>query len=474
MWSRFKNNIILLLLLSIIIIAVLATAIGCSGKTVTSTAPGTTVTQSTTVTSTGAGTTVTQSTTVTSTVASTTKTTTKPPKDKIVIGAARPLSGPLNFFEETAFGPVYKMWVDKVNADGGLFIKEYNKKLPIELKVYDDTSDMNTMTRLLEKLMVEDKVDFVFPPASTAFLFAAGSIANKYGYIMLGAEGGCTTLEQQGLPGMPYFFGVLNYSNRNQIPVLADMLAAQGVKTAAIIYIADLHGVEYSGQAGIDFDRVGIKIVMTKSSIPYTTDVDLLLKEARDSGADVVCCFVYPPTTFFMVTRSIALGYSPKAMVLGPGGYSPVLRDQFVGNGGRALDGVLGEGAWSPKSSTGARVFFDEFVAKWGEGSIDYWGSLFYWGGLQFFQQAVEKAGTLNQETIRQVMATSKFDTALGPTWFDQVGDGGCLLALECQPGQIGQWQWSAPARQAIWEVVGPVEKATAPMIYPKPAWVTE
>jgi branched-chain amino acid transport system substrate-binding protein len=271
---------------------------------------------------------------------------------------------------------------------------------------------------------------------------------------------------------MPYFFGLLNYSNRAQIPVLADMLAAKGVKTAAIIYISDLHGVEYLGQAIIDFDRVGIKTVMTKSSIPYTTDVDLLLKEARDSGADAVCCFVYPPTTFFCVTRSIALGYNPKALILGPGGYSPALRDQFVGNGGIALDGVIGEGAWSPKQSAGAKAFYDAFCAKWGEESIDYWGSLYYWGGLQFFEQAIEKAGTLNQEEIRKVMATSKFDTDLGPTWFDQFGEnGGCLLALECHPGEIGQWQVDKTINKAVWEVIGPDAKATAPIIYPKPVW---
>ena len=41
-------------------------------------------------------------------------------KDKIIIGAARPLSGPLAFFEANAFGPIYKMWVDEVNAKGGI------------------------------------------------------------------------------------------------------------------------------------------------------------------------------------------------------------------------------------------------------------------------------------------------------------------------------------------------------------------
>ena len=146
----------------------------------------------------------------------------KKAKDKIVIGAARPISGPLSVFEETGFGPVYKMWVDQVNAEGGIYVKEYGKKLPVEMKVYDDKSDLGTMIRLLEKLIVEDKVDFVFPPASTAFLFAAGPVANKYNYLLFGAEGGATSIKDQ-LPALPYFFPTLNFSDWNQIPVLTEL-----------------------------------------------------------------------------------------------------------------------------------------------------------------------------------------------------------------------------------------------------------
>ena len=228
----------------------------------------------------------------------------KPAKDKIVFGAARPLSGPLNFFEETGFGPIYKMWVEDVNKEGGIYVKEYGKKLPItyEGHIYDDKSDMGTMVRLLEKLMLEDKVDFVFPPCSTAFLFAAAPIFNKNEYILLGAEGGATTIKDM-LPGLPYFFGNLNFSDWNQLPVLADLFAEWGVKTAAAIYIADLHGIEYSGVAGIEFDRVGIDILMSKSSIPYTEDLYVLLKEARDTKADALCAFTYPLTTWYAVTQ---------------------------------------------------------------------------------------------------------------------------------------------------------------------------
>ena len=38
-------------------------------------------------------------------------------------------------------------------------------------------------------------------------------------------------------------------------------------------------------------------------------------------------------------------------------------------------------------------------------------------------------------------------------------------MAVECHPGQIGQWQ------KGVFEVIGPKDKATAEFIYPKPAW---
>jgi branched-chain amino acid transport system substrate-binding protein len=128
------------------------------------------------------------------------------PKDKIVIGQAISLSGPLAGAVQIAGGPIYELWVEEVNKKGGIYVKEYGKKLPVELKRYDDKTDIGTMTNLLEKLILEDKVDFVFPPWGTAWLFAAAPIANKYGYILIGGPGGALKLKELNLP---YFFQVL-------------------------------------------------------------------------------------------------------------------------------------------------------------------------------------------------------------------------------------------------------------------------
>ena len=94
-------------------------------------------------------------------------------KDKIVIGQAISLSGPMAGGASISGGPIYELWVEDVNKNGGIYVKEYGKKLPVELLRYDDKSDIGTMTNLLEKLIVQDKVDFILPPWSTSMLFAA-------------------------------------------------------------------------------------------------------------------------------------------------------------------------------------------------------------------------------------------------------------------------------------------------------------
>jgi ABC-type branched-subunit amino acid transport system substrate-binding protein len=212
-----------------------------------------------------------------------------PEKDKIVVGMSRPLTGWNATIGDAAFRPIYETWVDEVNADGGIYVEEYGKKLPIELLIYDDKSDLGTMTRLTEKLIVEDKVDFLWPASGTAFLFAQAPIANKYEYILITAEGGATSLKDM-LPSLPYVFVTLSFSDWYQIPVLAELFASKGAKTAYITYIADLHGIEYSGVAGIEFPKVGIDVLGVKSLPPDIKDLSPIIKDADASRCFLLFC----------------------------------------------------------------------------------------------------------------------------------------------------------------------------------------
>jgi branched-chain amino acid transport system substrate-binding protein len=401
-------------------------------------------------------------------------------RTSIVFGGARPLTGPLQIFEQTSFGPCYKLWVNDVNAAGGIYVKAYGRKLPITLKIYDDTSDLGTSTQLLEKAILQDKVDFLIPNCSTAFLYASAPIANKYQKVYVTGEGGATTLTAM-LPQLPYVFCTLNYADYYQVPVLADTLAKAGAKTAAIVYLNDLHGIEYDHTAYSEFTRVGINIVMNEAVPPYTQDVELVMKEAKASGADVFCAFVYPPTTMAVVGEAMALDYNPNAIVIGPGSSAEYFRLIF----GDAVNGIIGFGAFNRQSSPALNTYTDHFIdftkddaqKMFGapEGMLDHWASAIFYAGLQCLQQAIEKAGTLDNTKVAEVLATSHFTTIFGDTWFYRPGGtvGGGILAKECHPGEIGQWQ------NGVFQVIGydgvtailPHYVITAPIVYPKPAW---
>lgn len=389
----------------------------------------------------------------------------KPPpaKEKIIVGMSRSLSGPLAQINDSAFRPIWETWVPMVNNEGGIFVKEYNKKLPIELKIYDDKSDVGTMARLTEKLILEDKVDFIWGATGTAMIFAQAPIANKYGYILPTAEGGATQIKDM-LPSLPYVFVNLSFSDWYQIPVLADILKEKGAKTVYIQYIADLHGIEYSGVAGIELPKRGLQIVGVKSVPPDVKDLSAIVKEAKAANVDAFLSFAYPDQNILVTAQSIELGFNPKFFLTGPGANFGFFHDIF----GPAVEGISCFAVANRKTSPAMKAMYDKLYAGKPEAANDWWGHPCYWAGLEIWKAAIEKAGTLDQKKIREVMATETFNTILGPTKYVNG-----LMAKESHTGEIGQWQ------KGIVEIIGykGIEKTltnyvvTAETVYPKPAW---
>ncbi|MBA7619849.1 hypothetical protein ES703_27190 [subsurface metagenome] len=395
-----------------------------------------------------------------------------PVKDSIVIGASRPLSGMNAMIGDAAFGPIMAMWEEEVNAAGGIYVEEYGKKLPIEYLIYDDATDVGTMVRLTEKLILEDKVDILFSSCGTAFISAQAPIANKYGYVLLTAEGGATIM-RDFLSGLPHVFVSLPFSDHYQLPVFADMLAAKGAKTAYIVTIADLHGVEYGGVAAIEFARVGIDVIASVSVPETQEDFSIIIKDAKAADPDVFCVFAYPPQVLPCTAESMALGFNPKCFIAGPGANFGFYQFTYIeALGPNCVDGVLCFAAANRATSPAFTELYDDLEAIVGPAMLDWWGHPYYASLVQIWQEAIEETGTLDQDVLRDYIATHHFDTILGDTYFEMFGEGGGgLMVKETHPGEIGQWQ------NGVVEIVGggpwPNTVTTADFIYPKPPWPT-
>jgi branched-chain amino acid transport system substrate-binding protein len=389
----------------------------------------------------------------------------KADKTEIVIGQVRSLEGVHAFYEANAFGPIRNMWVAKVNAEGGIYVKEYDKKLPVRMLIYNDSSDMDTMTQLYEKLMTEDKVEFIFGPNSTAFNFAAAGIANEHGYLMMTCEGGAKTIEEM-IPDLPLFFGVLNYST-TEIPALVKVLQEVGAQTVAIAYQDDLHGIEYRDMMVQEAGKAGIEIVYDESFPMEATDFTGIIQQVQALDPDCFFFPGYPQHNFPLVGQLMQAGYNPRMLVMGPGttfGAFPAAMGGEAGieAGYPVVEGVVGYGAWSLHSGDQYVQLREDLLKQpnFTEANMDYWGHAFYAAELEIFQQAIEKAGTLDNAKVAEVMKTEHFETILGDTWFENQ-----ILAEGCHPGQVGQWQ------NGLLEVIDVGDKRTAAPVYPKPAW---
>jgi len=388
-----------------------------------------------------------------------------PAPDSIVVGMSRDVDG---FFEMAAFGPAYRAYFAEINDAGGILLKEYGAdyRVPIEVVLRDDNDDPSQSADNIELLIDVDGVDFLFGACGTSHIFSQAPVANLREYVLMTAEGGATELKTS-LPGMPYVFVNLSFSDWYQIPVLAKILAeAQeadepGVSaTAYIAYLGLQHGVEYNSVAETYFAAEGIDIVGSSSHSPATTDYTDIIIDAKDLDVDIFCAFSYPANVWGITLEAVAQDFNPKAFVGGPGANFGLYADPDTS--GLTLAEVEGVMSFTV-AAWGTSAAIDDVYNKiatqieheilppelWGlgigQGFIDYWGHPLYWAELQIWQQAIEEVGYVSQDGLKDALisrsASDPFDTILGDTWYTQFGSaGGGMLAYECHTGEIGQW----------------------------------
>jgi ABC-type branched-subunit amino acid transport system substrate-binding protein len=426
----------------------------------------------------------------------------------IEILAVRSLSGILSMYEQLAMGPCYKYWNYLIDNAGGIYVPEFNKTIPIHIEVKDDESDMATMQTFLETNLATGDYNFVIGPSCTPHLQAAGAICSEYEAVLVGAEGGSTSVAQE-MDNYPYLFANLGFSDWYQMPMVCEIMdswAAEetdGVVDVYVISMSDLFGVEYSGQlqtSAAEYTTINIiKIVDVECG---TTDVAAQVEEASSMGADVLFINNYPPSMHTAMGYAMANNIDFKGIVTGPGACYEGWYDPAAEGFGPCVEGTCGYGAWNEYSSPELREFTEGMIDYLGTRSLmDWWGGAYYYVGLDMLGHAIAEADEYTAQSVRDVLASTKLDTILGETYYTlydgtrPLGNSGGLLALACHPGEVGQWQhvteangWlpdgvTGTAREKpygipddatewyIFEVIDQNEKQTAPTIYPKPTW---
>jgi branched-chain amino acid transport system substrate-binding protein len=372
----------------------------------------------------------------------------------IRIGYAVALSGPYAPGAQSTTWSQYKLWAKDVNDAGGIMLKKYNAKVPVELIEYDDRSQIEEAIRLVERLILNDKVDLVLAPWGTATNLAVAPVVNKHEYPVIHYTASAMRVRQLG-PRWPYSFWALVQPDTGTAP-LAEMVAklkAEGKSKGrvALMHVADQLGVEMNNAMVDACKKQGVEVVYNKSYPLGASDLQPQIREVMALDPDGFFCFSYPTDTFMVTEQSQVLGFSPPIFYTGVGTPFPAYKAKF----GAKANGVLLYGAIDV-TAPGQKEYIERHRAMYNRG-VEI-GSIGTYATMQILQKAVEQAGEIDRKKIRDAIAGGTFETVADIYKFtDQVHQ---------DAWAVGQWQGD--------EVVGvyPANKRGArPLMFPKPKW---
>jgi branched-chain amino acid transport system substrate-binding protein len=342
----------------------------------------------------------------------------QPALAQIKIGAPLPLTGALAP-EGLKQREGYDLWAEEVNKAGG--IKVGNARQKVEFVYYDYQSGTPRAVQLTEKLISEDKVNFIFAPFGSGATKATSNVSEKYKIPNISSTGSSEQVYDQGFK---YLFGTLN-SNAVVSKALIAYLkgAAPTVKKVAIYSRNDLFPLALATSLDEAAKANGYTIVYFEKYPLNAADHSAALSDLRAKGADWIYVTGYTDDLIRIRKQMVDLKVTAPVVTMLAGPAYP----DFVDGLGDVANGVTSVTWWHPelrfKSSdifANTENYVKLFQAKYNK-LPDYAQASSSAAGT-VLQMAIEKAGSIDPEKVRDVLASTQFDTFYGPIKFGPTG----------------------------------------------------
>jgi branched-chain amino acid transport system substrate-binding protein len=191
-----------------------------------------------------------------------------------------------------------KLWIEQMNADGGVFVKAFNKKIPLKLVAYDDQSNTATAATLYNQLITQDKVDILITDSGSVLTSVAVPIARDHKMFLFDQTGTGATFFT---PDNPYIALMADPVSTIWPKPLADFLTHDGpglgIKRVAMLYSTnDFTGTQANAvRKFIKESNSGVELVFDEGVPTDTSNYTVLLNNIRASNPDAVIHLGYAP-----------------------------------------------------------------------------------------------------------------------------------------------------------------------------------
>ena len=378
---------------------------------------------------------------------------------EIVLGAAISLTGKYATNGVHAQNG-YDFAIEKMRKAGGVMVdgKCYN----FRVIYYDDESKGDRGATLAERLISQDKVQYMLGPYSSGLTKAIAPVTEKYQIPMVEAEGASRSLFNKGYK---YLFAVLSTSEQylaSAITLAAEKAESSGMKPSDVKVAVAVENDPFSLdiRAGVleDASRYDMNIVVDEQLPRDLSDMSAILTKVKLLKPDVLVVSGHSKGAATAVRQIEEQSISVPMIAI-----THCEAADVVGNFGDAANDILCSTQWAETLTYGDPLFGtaanyeQEFKAAYPEYTdrkVPYQTAQAS-AAVYVFKDSFERAGTLDKEAVRDAIAATDLATFYGQIKFSEAGNN-IAKPMVLRQIQNGDYNVVAPSQFASHELNWP------------------
>ena len=334
----------------------------------------------------------------------------------VKIGMSMPQTGGLGGGGQAALVAL-RMWVDDVNAKGGLLGRK------VEFIAYDDQSNPANTPGIYTKLLDVDKVDLLIAPYATVPTAPIMPLVKQRGKLLMGNfsfQVNAKIKHDMWFNNAPW-----NDADGWSEGFIAAGRAA-GAKSIALLAADQEFAQALANGARSLIDKIKLTKVYDQNYPPTTTDFSSVVRAIRAAKPEMVFVASYPNDSAAIVKAVNEIGLGSQVVIFG-GAMVGLQFTPIMVNLGSLLNGIVNYNSYVPGMKLpGIDDFFKRYAERAVAAKVDplgYYLPPFNYAIGQMLEQAVGATKSIDDKVLADYLRKNEMQTVVGPIRFDANGE---------------------------------------------------
>jgi branched-chain amino acid transport system substrate-binding protein len=342
-------------------------------------------------------------------------------RDHILIGHPSSLTGPLaGLGEPTSW--VNKRVLEAINKEGGIYIKEYGKKVPVKVKILDMESNPTKASEVASKLILQDKIDLMLVMYTPDVVNPVSAVCERF-------QMPCVSLGvpiEAWLTGGPYkwsYLAFFTFDRWTDIYIdIWDQMADKTNKVVGALFPNDPDGVTVAPMFNRKLIAKGYRFIDPGRFPYFTPDYSAQINLFKKEKVEILTGALIAPDWATAWKQCHRLGFIPKIVTMGKALLFPSALEAMGSDIGHGLTMEVWWSRYHPFEFSMTGESAEDLCAAWEKETGKQWTPSigFKHAGYELVFDVIKRAQTLDKEALREAIDKTDLDTIVGHIKFNE------------------------------------------------------